>query len=171
MKTERLTIRFIEEYDWQSIQAIWMDFKHSEYVYYDTPKDTVSENVRNKIAKWAEVTRNGKDHLFFVSCLEDKVIGFTSMNISEGEYDMGYAFLDKYQGKGYAKESLTAILDYMKSIGAKKITAGTALKNSPSVRLLDRLGFKLIGTEYLSFHKDSNENDIIFKGGNFEKLL
>lgn len=171
MKTERLTVRFIEEDDWPSIQAIWMDFKKSEYVYYDTPKDTISENVKTKITKWADVTHNSKDHIFFVSGLEDKVIGYTSMNICEDGYDMGYAFLDKYQGKGYAKESLIAIMDYMKSIGAKKITAGTALKNSPSIRLLDGLGFKLIGTEYLSFHKDCRGNDIVFKGGNFEKLL
>ena len=57
MKTDRLTIRFIEEEDWQSIQSIWTDFKNSEYVFYDTYKDTDSENVKNKIAKWADATR------------------------------------------------------------------------------------------------------------------
>ena len=171
MKTDRLTIRFIEEEDWQSIQSIWMNFKKSEYVYYDTYKDTDSENVKNKIAKWADATRKGKDHIFFVSCLEDEVIGFTSMNIRPDGYEIGYGFLDKYQGKGYAKESLIAILNYMKSIGAKKIHAGTALKNTPSVRLLSSLGFELIETEQLSFHKDSRGNDIYFEGGNFEKIL
>ena len=93
------------------------------------------------------------------------------MNIRQDGYEMGYGFLNKYQGKGYAKESMIAILDYMKSIGAKKIHAGTALRNTPSVRLLSSLGFELLETEQLSFHKDSSGNDIYFEGGNFEKIL
>ncbi|WP_416390294.1 GNAT family N-acetyltransferase [Roseburia intestinalis] len=35
-------------------------------------------------------------------------------------YEIGYGFLDQYQGKGYAKESLLAIFDYMKKQGVKK---------------------------------------------------
>lgn len=46
-------------------------------------------------------------------------------------------------------------------------TAGTALKNTPSCKLLGKLGFALVGTETLSFHKDENGKDITFEGGNF----
>ena len=72
---------------------------------------------------------------------------------------------------GYAKESLTAILEYMQEKGVKKILAGTAIKNYPSVRLLNRLGFKLTSMERISFHKDYEGNDIYFDGGNFEKIF
>ena len=40
--------------------------------------------------------------------------------------------------------------------------------------LLDYLtvvGFQLVGTERISFHKDSEGNDIYFEGGNFVKEL
>lgn len=51
------------------------------------------------------------------------------------------------------------------------IHAGTALRNVPSVILLKRLGFELIGTEEVSFFKDESGNDIYFEGGNFLKNL
>lgn len=120
MKTERLTIRPIEESDWQSIQKIWIDFNRSKYVIYDTYKNTDTEDVKKRIAKWEDTTRNGKEHIFMVSCLKDLVIGFISLNIRMDGYEIGYGFLDQYQGKGYAKESLLAIFDYMKEQGVKK---------------------------------------------------
>lgn len=49
MKTERLTIRPIEESDWQSIQKIWIDFNRSKYVIYDTYKNTDTEDVKKEL--------------------------------------------------------------------------------------------------------------------------
>ena len=45
------------------------------------------------------------------------------------------------------------------------------MNNTPSVRLLTSLGFRQIGTETVSFYKDSAGNDITFEGGNYELLL
>lgn len=171
MKTGRMTIRRIEEDDWEAIRNIWLDFNRSEYVIYDNEKNTDPENVKARIAKWADASRNGNEHIFFVSCIEDTVIGFISANSRPDGYEIGYGFLNRVQGQGYAKESLTAILDYLKELGAKRIYAGTALKNLPSAGLLNSVGFKLIDTEDVCFHKDSNGRDIHFEGGNFIKEL
>lgn len=171
IQTERLTVRPIEESDWTSIRDIWIDFNNSEYVIYDNEKNTDPDDVKNRIARWAEATRTDTEHMFFVTCLGGEVIGFTSMNIREEGYEIGYGFRSASQGHGYAKESLVAILDYMKGLGVKKILAGTAIKNLPSVGLLKSVGFELVGTEELSFHKDAAGNDIFFEGGNFVKVL
>ena len=70
----------------------------------------------------------------------------------EGEaYDLGYCFHSAYQGKGYAWESASALLEYLASQGAVVFTAGTALDNLPSRRLLERLGFALVSTEQVAF--------------------
>ena len=113
MNTERLTIRYIEENDWKSIQSIWLDFKQSEYVIYDNYKETNSESVKQRIAKWTQFTQSGIEHIFFTVCLGNEVIGYVSLNIEGDGYEIGYGFLDKVHGKGYARESITAILDYM----------------------------------------------------------
>ena len=89
----------------------------------------------------------------------------------ESGYEMGYCFRSDHHGKGYARESISTILDVMKDRGATIITAGTAVNNTPSVRLLISLGFRQTGTEKVSFYKDDDGNAIIFDGGIFELLL
>lgn len=59
----------------------------------------------------------------------------------------------------------------MKKLGVKRIVARTALKNVPSVRLLESLEFKLTGTEQISFYQDSEGKDIYFEGGIFDRML
>ena len=171
MNTEHLNVRYIEENDWKSIQAIWLDFKKSEYVIFDIYKETDSESVKQRVTKWAYFTHNGTEHIFFAVCLGNEVIGYVSMNMEGDGYEIGYGFLNKAHGKGYARESITAIIDYIQGMGAKRIVAGTALKNQPSVRLLESLEFKLTGTEQISFYKDSEGKDIYFEGGVFERIL
>ena len=56
----------------------------------------------------------------------------------------------------------------MRTLGITNFTVGTAIDNAPSVALLKSLGFELIGTENVSFYKDSLGNDIVFEGGIFE---
>ena len=117
--TKRLTIRPIEENDWIAIKEIWDDFKNTEFVIYDNDKDTSPESLQPRIAKWAEATRKGNEHMFFATCLKGETIGFTSMNIvAPSEYEIGYGYTSKSQGHGFAKEALTAILDGMKELGA-----------------------------------------------------
>ena len=67
--------------------------------------------------------------------------------------------------------SQLALIDYMRELGIKRLTAGTAINNTPSVALLKSLGFELIETETVSFYKDADGNDIIFDGGLFELVL
>ena len=167
LKTERLIIRHIEPNDWKSIKEIWEDFNASPLSQYDMPHNTNDEDVRKRIAKWAEASK-GLEHIFFAVCLEDVVIGFFSFNIREDSHELGYCFRSEFQGKGYAKESLSALINYLPTIGITKLTAGTAIKNTPSVALLKSSGFELIDTEKVSFYKNEHGKDIVFEGGNFE---
>lgn len=167
LKTERLTIRHITAEDWESIKELWMDFNASPFSRYDIPHSTEAGDVRARIAKWAAVN-GGKEHMFFAVCLNETVIGYSAFHRRGDGYELGYCFHSAYHGKGYAKESHTALVEYFGAMGITKFTAGTALKNIPSVSLLKSLGFVLIGTEDVSFYKDTQGNDIVFKGGIFE---
>ena len=167
LKTERLTIRHVVVDDWKSIQDIWVDFSSSEYAQYDTPHITENANVQALIAKWA-AANSGTEHMFFAICLDKTVIGYIAFNIRENGYEIGYCFHSAYHGKGYAKESHLALFDYLRTLGITRFSAGTALNNSPSVKLLTSLGFKLVTQEKVSFYKDAEGNDIVFEGGIFE---
>jgi len=170
IKTERLTIRRIVADDWKIIKEIWVNFNASPLSQYDRPHNTNDEDVRARIEKWA-AANSGTQHMFFAICLGDTVIGYSAFNIRENGYEIGYCFHSAYHGKGYAKESHLALMDSMRALGIKRLTAGTALHNTPSVALLKSLGFRLIETEKVSFYKDADGNEIVFDGGVFELML
>lgn len=170
IKTDRLVIRYIREDDWKSIGDIWRDFSSSPFAQYDVPHDFDDENAKIRVAKWARAN-SAKKHMFFAVCLDDRVIGYIALNIRNGSYEVGYCFHSAFHGKGYAKESHKALFEYLKTIGIGKITAGTAINNTPSVLLLKALGFRQTGTEKVSFYKDKDGSDIVFDGGIYELTL
>lgn len=167
LKTERLTIRHIVADDWESIRNIWVDFNASEYTQYDMPHITDNADVKARMEKWA-AANSGTEHMFFAICLDETVIGYVAFNICDNGYEIGYCFHSSYHGKGYAKESMLALFDYLRTLGITNFSAGTAINNTPSVKLLTSLGFKLVEQEKVSFYKDADGNDIVFDGGIFE---
>lgn len=166
IKTERLHIRKIVTDDWESIKKIWDDFRTSEYAKYDIPHKSDEDEIRLQISKW-ENANKGKIHLFFAVCLTDKMIGYIDFHDTGNGYDSGYCFHSDYHGKGYAKESYQALIKLFSDMGVKRLTVGTAMNNTPSIRLLHSLGFEQIGTEQVSFYQDDSGNDIYFEGGLF----
>jgi RimJ/RimL family protein N-acetyltransferase len=61
--------------------------------------------------------------------------------------DIGFAFLPRFYGKGYAFEIATATLSYAKDkLGIPKIAAITLAGNLRSIRLLEKMGFRFIKT-------------------------
>ena len=168
IRTERLLIRPTAAEDWPAVRNIWAALAPLPMAQYDKPHNTDPENVRARISRWADFTRRGTEHMFFAVCLDDAVIGYFAFNQRKTGYEVGYSFHPAHHGKGYAKEALTALLSHLRSQGFARFSAGTALNNAPSVRLLTGLGFRLTGTEQVSFYKDEQGRDIVFDGGIFE---
>ena len=58
------------------------------------------------------------------------------------DVDLGYAYLPRFWGKGYAVEAAKATLEYgWQTVGLKRIVAITDPANTPSNRVLEKLGF------------------------------
>lgn len=169
--TDRLLIRPIEVADWPAVRDIWAALAPLPMAQYDKPFDTRPESVQPRIARWAEYTGKGTEHMFFAVCLHDAVIGYISCNQRDNGHEIGYSFHPAHHGKGYAKEALAALFTHLQARGITRFSAGTALNNTPSVKLLTGLGFRLTGTEKVSFHQDEQGRDIVFDGGIFELQL
>lgn len=59
------------------------------------------------------------------------------------DVDIGFAFLPEYRGLGYAVESAEAVRDYATvTLGLKRLVAIVSPANQPSIRLLEKLGFR-----------------------------
>jgi RimJ/RimL family protein N-acetyltransferase len=58
------------------------------------------------------------------------------------DVDIGFAFLPKFRGKGYASESALAVMAYGKrTFGLNRLVAITSPDNYGSARVLEKLGF------------------------------
>jgi [ribosomal protein S5]-alanine N-acetyltransferase len=59
------------------------------------------------------------------------------------DVDLGFAFLPRFRGAGFAFEAGAGVLrDAGSTLGLRRVVAITALDNAPSIRLLERLGFR-----------------------------
>lgn len=59
------------------------------------------------------------------------------------DVDLGFAFLPQFWGRGYARESAAAVLDYgRRRLGLRRVVAVTSVDNDASIRLLEKLGFR-----------------------------
>jgi [ribosomal protein S5]-alanine N-acetyltransferase len=164
LSTDRLFIREISFNDWKGLQRIVIDFGTSEYRYYDMHFPAKEHALQELVIQLAN------SHLFFAVFLQgtSEMIGYICFHNNGGNYDLGFCFHSEYFGKGYGFEGCLAVMKYMKQYcGAEGFTAGAALANAPSCKLLEKLGFVCKDTEELSFHKDESGNDIIFQGGSF----
>ena len=149
LKTSRLRIRPLHETDWQEMKNIFIDFNNSQYAVYDRPLPTEDEEIKTLIKRFAE------SNLFFVVFPKETndMLGYVCFHKVGDRYDLGYCFHSVYHSKGYAYESAQALIDYFaKEYGVTKFTAGTAIDNIPSCKLLAKLGFACVSTEKVSFH-------------------
>lgn len=168
ISTDRLLIRHVQASDWPAVRDIWAALAPLPNARYDKPHPTDPESVSARVTRWAGFTRQGTEHMFFAVCLDGRMIGYFAFNQREHGHEVGYSFHPAYHGQGYAKEALSALLAHLQGLGFTRFSAGCALNNTPSMKLLTGLGFKLVGTEKVSFYKDEQGQDIVFDGGIFK---
>lgn len=159
LETSRLYIRRLYETDWQEMKNIFIDFSKSKYAVYDMPLPTEDPEVKALTKRFAD------SHLFFAVFLKgsDDLIGYVCFHKNGDQYDLGYCFHSAYHSNGYAYESIKTLMEYFASeYGAAGFTAGTAVDNIPSCRLLKKLGFVCVSTETVSF-----DQVFSFRSGSF----
>jgi [ribosomal protein S5]-alanine N-acetyltransferase len=59
-------------------------------------------------------------------------------------HDIGYAFLARHSGNGYATEAARVVLEHARALGHPTILAITAPDNTPSQRVLEKIGLKFV---------------------------
>jgi len=75
---------------------------------------------------------------------DSKFVGTVALVKDGKEDEIGYRFLERYWGNGYATEICGGLIAYCKSIGLQKIIGYVVDKNSVSVRILERFKFKKV---------------------------
>ena len=163
--TERLLLCVIEPGDWQALKRIVRDFDASPYAPYDHAFPTEDAGLREAAQFFSA------SGLFYMATLREsgEIIGYVSLWPEEDAFSLGYCFHSDFHGRGLAFEACSALMEALHQMGVRKFVCGTALDNTPSMRLIQRLGFEMTSSELLSFRKDAEGRGITFRGGWFIK--
>ena len=165
VETERLRIRRLRYGDWKDLVIVFTDFEKSRYRNYDSkmPLDNAGVRLVTLVdlsvgGYYAVEDKNSGELLGYISALGFRV------------KEIGFAFKREYQHHGYAFESVQAMMDYLRKVKkVHRFKAVAALKNQPSVRLLERLGFSLGHSKQMYMRFDRLGKPIMFMAGVFEK--
>ena len=158
METDRLILRKYMESDLQDLHDY---LSNPEVVKYEPYKPMNMEEVRSNLA-WRIVA----DEMIAIQLKKNhKMIGNVYLGKRDFEsLELGYVLNQDYWGKGYAKESCTALIEQAFSNGIHRIFAECDPENLSSWRLLEALGFKREAhfKQNVYFWKD-NQNRPIWK--------
>ena len=155
--SDRLIIRRFVKEDWQDLYEYLSD----ENVVKFEPYGTFSKEEAIK-----EAVNRAENKFFYAVALKDsgKVIGnLTFFEEDFNTFELGYVFNRKYQGKGYASEAAKSLVDYaFKNMGARRVIAMCSPKNTPSLKLMERLNMRREGhlLQNVYFKTDEQGNPI-----------
>lgn len=78
-------------------------------------------------------------------------VGLSGLSKRDGleDIDIGYAFLPRYRGQGYAFEAAQAVVAHARVLGILRLAAIASPHNAASIGLLLRLGMRFEGTHAL----------------------
>ncbi len=140
MVTERLVIRRFQPGDWRALQE-YVSMEEAMRFEPEYPKDDAG---CRRLAEFFA----GCDQ-FWAVCLKEggKLIGHIHCGpcqpVEAGNWNLGFVFHPDYQGRGYATEASRRVMKHgFEVLGVRRFASGCNPENTPSWRLLERLGMR-----------------------------
>jgi RimJ/RimL family protein N-acetyltransferase len=158
METERLILRWLTPEDTEFIFDLLNDPTWIRFIG-DRGIRTL-QDARNYIITGPMDMYTKLGFGLFLTELKDGhiPIGICGLIKREGleDVDIGFAFLSRYQSKGYAYEAASATMKYAtEKLGLKRIVAITSEDNEASSTLLKKIGMTFEG--YITLPNDNEE--------------
>ncbi len=165
LKTARLDLRQLDHSDWSDFLRLLQSPEVFRYCF-DAPS---VEGARSAFELRLDDWTRESTHWLCLSVYDRSngdfvgVNGFRMSEEREYEAEVGFLFLPEYHGKGYATESLRAIVEYAKICGVTSLHAHVTEGNKASCCVLEKCGFSYVGkqTELVCINK-CNYSDLLF---------
>lgn len=161
LTTSRLILRPVEPRDQQKV---FEGYSHPQIIqYFDITYS--SFEATDKQMEWYRSNReNGLGYAWVISSEQFMFMGIFSIYRIDKENnrcELGYWLFPEYWGKGYASESLAAILNFVsKELKLHRIAAEIEPENTDSKKLLEGLGFE----------REALLRDFEYKNGKYNNL-
>ncbi len=149
-ETDRLILREIIEAD--DLALFELDSNPEVCIYLgNNPVKNLEESqeiikfiqiqyAENGIGRWAVILKETNEFIGWCGLKLYK----EALNHHINFYELGYRFMPKYWGKGFATEAAKASLNYgFNKLKQEKIFAITDINNLKSIHVLEKIGFKI----------------------------
>lgn len=158
-ETKRLKVRQLTTADFPAFFE--MQGNPNIHKYTGSPVDDET-SARASLKKcMAAYSKPNND--FWVWCIENKATGemVGTCAIVDKENDIGYRFLEKHWGNGYASEICNPLIEYgLNKMNLPFVTAQADVLNVASVKVLDR---SILNFEKEYFNKEENCTDRVYR--------
>jgi ribosomal-protein-alanine N-acetyltransferase len=147
--SERLTLRDYHEDDVPAVHRMMSDPETARFISWDvSSEERTREKVMEKIAETSQKPRESYSLLVFRRS-DDLLVGTCALMARNPEMtglEIGYSLARPAWGHGFATESVRAMLDFaFGPLKAHRIFGFVSPENPPSIRVLERLGFRKEG--------------------------
>ena len=149
IESERLRIRRFKDSDLAPFMAYRNDPEVARYQSWDSS----DEQEARTFIREMESAQLGVPGEWFQFAIESKemgdLIGDCALRVDEHEpyrAEIGFTLAREHQGKGFASEAVSVLLDYaFGTLGLHRVVAIADSRNAPSVALLERVGMRREG--------------------------
>ncbi len=156
--TERLLLRPLEQSDLETVHRYASDTEITRYMM-NLPNYTVEESQRfisDAVAQWESPL---PEYYEYAILLEGKQIGGACLYLTEDrkQGELGWILAPGYHHCGYAAEAASAIICFAQKLGLEAVFAHCDCRNTPSERLMQRIGMTLESSDGTRFYQKKNE--------------
>jgi len=110
------------------------------------------EKLADRHRRYLNFVSTGHDAWPFCAMLDGEAIGSIGYWQDEGAYEIGWAVIPQFQGRGLATAAVSLALDDAAARGGfATMTACPGVTNVASNALAQRLGFELVGEETIEY--------------------
>ncbi|AZZ96334.1 GNAT family N-acetyltransferase [Pseudoalteromonas sp. R3] len=149
IETPRLLLRPLTNEDWSFFLYLHQQPQVMRFIKDLPDHDFIRGQFNRRLPRW----RKQQNH-WLTLLIEDRqsgapvgLHGFLCNWVPFQQAELGFMLDPSHQGKGYAKESTKAVIDFaFNECGYHKLTATVTEGNEPSFNLLTKLGFEHEGT-------------------------
>ena len=162
LKTERLILKNI---DFEDTEFIYQQFTNdfiNKYLFDAEPFTSIDE--AKDLINFYTYNPSDMNHRYIL--LNDSLekmgtLGFHNYQKENHTIDIGYDLREEYNNKGYMREALNELINYLENdLKIHAIHACIYKENSRSISLVESLGFTLDGTKNEWFRNEAYEHFI-----------
>jgi RimJ/RimL family protein N-acetyltransferase len=148
LSTERLRLRRWRVSDAEEYRGLWAERDHRALRRIDADGHPTVEEIRGWLTDNPLAADAGLGLLPIELRTTGEFLGYCGLTVGQATYDepeIAYELAQRAHGHGYATEAARAVVEAAANTGRERLWATVREWNTPSFRVLDKLGFERSG--------------------------